>query len=166
MYLWSVNRLVEDFRGERVTERQQLSYLLFSVVLYTLLMDAYLNSFLLPELVSFFDKLMLPVSLTVAVAGTVLCFRVSPPDGKGFLNRYYCIAVPVGVRVFVIALAGLIAWVLVSGVLELPWLDEFAEAEGMTGEEFVGLVGLEVAYYWYLRRAIQRSYVVFGSDTD
>ena len=158
MYLWNVNGLVEDFREERVTEHHQLSYLLFSVVLYTVLFDTYLDSFWWPIDVSFYDMLMLPVSLVVGVGGTVLCYRAMPLERRGFLSRYVCIGIPVGIRVLVFVFGGIIGLVVVSELLGLSWMDEVFVVGGMSFWEFVVLSGVQVYFFWYLRQAIHASY--------
>ena len=107
MYIWRVGRLVADFRSGSVSERQQLNYLLVFVALTYVISDPYVNGLLEYETLNQLDLILFPILLTIAIVGTVLCYRVSGPPftNAGFLPRYICLGIPVVIRVITIVVA-------------------------------------------------------------
>ena len=110
MIWWDAGRLAQELRAGRVSARDQLHYLLASLVLQTLSGRASLLAAVLPggggPRVAFWPLL----TLAVAAAGFVACFRANARgDGRAFLERVVCLGLPVGLRVYAgyAALAGL-----------------------------------------------------------
>ena len=110
MIWWDAARLARDLRAERVTAREQLHYLLATLGLQTLVGRASLLAAVLPggggARVAFWPLL----AFAAAAAGFVACFRANARgDGRAFLERVFCLGVPVGLRVLAgyVALGGL-----------------------------------------------------------
>jgi hypothetical protein len=161
MYIWRVNKLVNEFRTGAVTERKQLSYLLVFLVISYIAADPYVNSILEYGSMNTLDILMLPLSILIAIAGTVLCYAAAQTSSSssGFLPRYICLGLPVMIRivVFVFALM-LLTFVVSDYVYTIPFIDAYLNSEQTTIVDVVGICGFEVLYFVLLRAAIRSSY--------
>ena len=161
MYIWRVKKLVNDFRAGTVTERQQLYYLLVFLVLSYIAADPYVNSILAYGSMNELDILTLPLSIIIAIAGTVLCYRVvdTSSPSTGFLSRYICLGLPVMIRVIVLVFAAmLLAFVVNDYIYTLPIIDAYLNSEQTTVVDVVGLSAFEILYFYLLRGAIKASY--------
>ncbi len=159
MYIWRVNRLIEDFKNGDVTERQQLNYLLVIVAFSYVIGDPFVHSLLAYDSINTLDTLVLPTSLVIGIAGTVVCYHAAPKSSTGFIPRYLCLGLPVLVRIGVVAvLVVLFAFAINDSVDSLPGVDQFLESDQTTVIEFVGICVFEVLYFGYLRHAIEASY--------
>ncbi|MEM6998324.1 MAG: hypothetical protein AAF419_00620 [Pseudomonadota bacterium] len=162
MYIWNVNKLVEEFKGGHVSERQQLYYFLVFMVFSYISTDPYLNSLLAYDSFNNLDKLMLPIGLAIGVLGTIYCYYITPNVEKsvGFLPRFICIGLPVLVRIVVFLVLIMFSTFIVNDfIITIPGVDGFLEAEETTLIDFVGINVFEVLYFWYLSRMIKASYI-------
>lgn len=161
MYIWRVNKLADEFKSGRVTERQQLYYLLAFIGLTTIACDPYVSDFSNYELLNILDILMLPANLVIAIVGTILCYKVSEPSesGVGLLPRYICLGLPISIRMIVAVFAAMIfVFIINDYVFTIPEVDNYLGSEQTTLVDFVGIILFQVFFFWYLRRAIRSSY--------
>lgn len=161
MYFWRVNNLIDDFQTDAVTERQQLSYILVWTVLTVLSADPIVTSALGPSELNALDQLLLLTTILVAITGTVVCYRTSQirPERNGFMPRFYCLSLPVLVRVCVYILIFVLLILLVNDyVILVPGFDNYLESETTTWGGVIAVLGLEIAFFSYLNEAIRRSY--------
>lgn len=101
MIWWNAGRLARDLRAGRVTARDELGYLLATLVLETVTGR--------PSLLAAFGAggegargAFWPLLiLAISAAGTLACFRANARgDGRAFLQRVVCLGLPVFVRVY------------------------------------------------------------------
>ena len=98
MVLWRAKALALDLRDDRVSERDKLGYLLVGLLIQGLIGRASL----LNALRSRADVLGILVLLTISIGGAIAVFRANARgDGRRFLERYICLAVPLGIQMYV-----------------------------------------------------------------
>ena len=162
MYLWSSNKLAEDFRNNIVTERQQLSYLLLYIIFTYLSSDPYILSFFESTQPNNFDIALLPTNLAIVVAGTIACYSLASNKKTpvGFIPRYMCLGIPILVRLTVLAVLLLtILFVVYEFSIASPSLDEYIESDQTTLPGFIAVCFFEALYFWMLYQAIRTSYL-------
>src|SRR5690242_21470685 len=113
MVLWKAQVLAEELREDRVSEREKLGYLLVGVVLQVLLGRASI----LAALRSPAALLSSVVVLLLDVVGLVLVFRANAQgDGRQFVERYICLAVPLGIRMYALYAGLALALYVLTGL--------------------------------------------------
>jgi len=161
MYIWRVKKLIDEFRADEVTERKQLSYLLVFLVLSYIAADPYVNNALGYGTMNAMDIVLLPLSIVIAVAGTVLCYGAAKTTSSsaGFLPRYICLGLPVMIRVIVLVFAlMLLSFVVNDYVFTIPFIDAYLNSEETSFVDVVGVSAFESLYFILLRGAIVESY--------
>ena len=155
MYLWKVNQLVDDFRSNRVTQKEEYKYMLLFTVLTVLTSDPLLY---IDSSYNIYDSLTSIACLAVCVWGIHHCYKInSVGDNKDFILRIMCIGLPVGVRILVI----FIPIFILGGFLEAFLVDMFTEdePEPEVYETTVYLVATVVialaSYFVYLGKSIR-----------
>jgi hypothetical protein len=109
MVLWRARALALELRDGRVAEREKLGYLLVGLVIQAVIGHASLLS----TLRSLSMALGILVALAISVVGAIAAFRANARgDGRQFLERYLCLAVPVGIQMY----AG---WAVLASLLYL-----------------------------------------------
>jgi hypothetical protein len=112
MVLWRAKTLALDLRDGRVAERDKLGYLLVALVIQAIIGRASL----LGALRSLGAALGILVVLAISVVGTIAAFRANRRgDGRQFLERYLCLAVPLGIQMYVGYAAVAVPIYLVTG---------------------------------------------------
>jgi hypothetical protein len=162
MYLWRVDQLAARFRAGTLSEREQLSYVLVTVGV-AVTGDRYFVTWGEPVSYNEYDVATLLGSLLVILGGTVYCYVVAERSGgaAGFVSRYFCLGIPVFVRLaayFLAVLAVLfpIALVMPDSAFDAIVGEPEPESSGL--ETPIIVLVLEVLYYWLLARAIRSSY--------
>lgn len=98
MVLWRAKVLALDLRDGRVAERDKLGYLLVGLLIKAVIGSASLLS--APR--SLGAALGILIVLSISIAGAIATFRANARgDGRQFLERYLCLAVPVGIQMYV-----------------------------------------------------------------
>ena len=154
MYIWRVNRLVEDLRADQVTEAESLKYLIFVAIICTISTDPV---FAIGIEYSIFDALITLVLVIGVVFGTYYCYRKNQSgDNRDFIRRFVCLSVPVGIRLIpVVLILGMISGILFTenwpGIADLDEAVEEPPQPYITApEDFAVVVILEIIFYWYL----------------
>lgn len=150
MYLWRVDKLVEDFRNENVTEKEKFKYMLLFGAVMTVVTDPILC---IGSKYSIMDAINLFVMLIVVLGGTYYCYVANrDADNKDFVTRYLCIGFPIIVRILVVA----IPIFIVIGVVERIYgigveiSESGEEVYSTTVSQVVGGILLVIIYYLYL----------------
>ena len=91
MIVWNAGRLAEDLRAERVPSRDQLVYMLVALVLQTLSGRASLLGAFSSGGGGLRAAFWPVVSLAIAAAGLLACFRANARGGRPRLPRAYCL---------------------------------------------------------------------------
>ncbi|MEW6533014.1 MAG: hypothetical protein AB1473_19445 [Thermodesulfobacteriota bacterium] len=116
MYLWRVDRLVEDFRNDQVTEREKLKYMiLYGICLVVGIQGALWAGQLKGLEYSYVDTVNVLIAAVINVYGTYYCYAKNRDgDNRDLITRFLCIGLPVAIRVFVFFIP---AFVLVGVVV-------------------------------------------------
>jgi hypothetical protein len=153
MYLWEVDRLVEDFKAGEVSQSEEFKYMLLFTILMALGSDPALY---IGASYNYYDTIESALMLGISVIGIHSCYKINKNgDNRDFIVRVMCIGLPVVIRI----LAIFIPIFIISAALEGAFL------EGVTGQETetyestpiqVAVLSVFVAsYYWYLSRKIR-----------
>jgi hypothetical protein len=152
MYLWKVNSLVEDFKSERVSQKEEFKYMLLFTIAMALASDPALY---IGSSYNYYDTIGSIMMLVISMFGVYYCYRInSSGDDKDFIVRVMCIGLPVMIRVLVL----MIPVVIVGSILEA----EFLYPDSLDEETFestplqVAFMSIFIAvYYWYLSKKIK-----------
>jgi hypothetical protein len=110
MYLWNAERLALALRAERLTETDKAKYLMVGALLAGLSPQAGLIG-----LRNITDAVQVGGGLAVTLGGIWICFRANQRgDGRAFIERFYCLFVPVYVRWLALYYAAWITLALVG----------------------------------------------------
>jgi len=155
MYFWKVDELVEDFKADKVTQKEELKYMLFIVVIITLAVSPYLYVRVSYNLYDFITTI---VMIVLSVWGVYYCYKInSSGDNEKFIVRATCIGTPILIRVFVVFL---LLCILVQ-IIKLIFPGEITGNElntwtyETTVYEVVYTALFLVSYYVYLGRKIK-----------
>ncbi|MEN8140666.1 MAG: hypothetical protein ABFR97_05515 [Thermodesulfobacteriota bacterium] len=114
MYFWHVDKLVEDFRNDAVSEKEKFKYMLLSGIILTFITDPILW---IGTKYSLLDTVNLFGMLVIVIAGTYFCYTSNrDSDNKDFVTRFMCIGIPVGIRIFAVIIPISIALGIVEGM--------------------------------------------------
>jgi hypothetical protein len=161
MYIWKVYKLAKEFRSGTVTERQQLYYLLVFIILSYIVSDTYINSLTTYETHNWLDILMLPLGLTIGIAGTIYCYKAARgfESNTGFLARYICLGLPILVQLVVTVVAVMfLLFAMNEFVFSIPNMDCYLESDETMLFDVIAYSAIEIFYYLYLGNAIRASY--------
>ena len=148
MIFWNVGKLGDELREGRVSAAQKTRYFIVYSVVMLLFVELVAR---VPKTYNVFDNIASVFALFATVVGTWLCHKAnSQGDNLNFIERFVCLSLPTGVRVFV-----------TTGVLFILLISAEGAA-GISAEQTTPLqsalfiVG-EFVYYLWLRRALLRT---------
>ena len=149
MYFWKVDKLVEDMREDRVTQKEELKYMLASAILTLLLME--LSSFLtgLEGEISYgMTEFLMGIGFILLCAGGIYyCSRINEAgDGRNFLNRFVCLGWTTSIKFSVISLP-IIVFIFVVAFFAIDMVG-IASDEEATSVLDVSILFVLVAYYF------------------
>ena len=151
MYLWKVDNLVDDFRTDKVSQKEEFKYMLFYSVLIPLSTDPFLigNS----SYYNVNDFLISISILAISIWGIYYCYKInSSGDNKYFYVRVSCIGVPVFIRVF----AAFITAMSLMFFYPEPLVEEILEEDYQTqAYEVVITVTFLFIIYFYLGKKMR-----------
>ena len=153
MYFWKVDSLVDDFKQNKVTQKEEFKYILLFSILTLLSTNSFVS---IDSTYNFYDTLDLILTIIITVAGIYYCFKInSDGDNKNFMVRFISIGLPVVVRVLAIA----IPIFIISAIIESSFFMTPEEMESDSSESTLSLVVLTslimIGYYWYLSKKIK-----------
>ncbi len=168
MYWWKVSKLAEDFRQDRVDEKERFKYLLASAIV------AGSGA----QLVSYFGwgKVLHIITAAAMVPITIIetmqCFRTNRSgDNSDFIGRMVCLSWPISIKVLVLLLTlfAIIGFTfgLFIHTFNVFFAFYYASNTGMgafdkrMAGEVVSLLYLDfgipylICYYWILRKCVR-----------
>ncbi len=157
MYLWKTDLLVKDFKEGKVSQLEQMKYLLA----YTLLVYLSLELFFLS-----WSDVAVPYGIVdaasgilgigIAVAGILGCYLINrEADNRDFILRMMCLGIPILFRIVVIiAIPASLLAAIVEAIIRGPELLETGELHPAGG--LVLDVVITTAYYAYLAMKIRK----------
>jgi len=147
--VWNVNLLVEELRADVVQERDKFHYILASAALHYLVGPVSLLSSPSWETLGWNTAAMI-----IGVFGIASAYSANHGDsGHSFIERYFCLSLPVIVRLY---LVGYVVY-YAANIAVLAFSPEYqAQIPTQRLVSVVFSVILAVAYFVWLRRAIQR----------
>ncbi len=114
MYFWHVDKLVEDFRNNNVSEKEKFKYFLLFGVLMTLCMDPFMYIGLSYSVI---DSAITAGMLIAVIGGTYYCYISNRDvDDKDFISRFLCIGLPIAVRLLIFSIPIMIAIIALEEV--------------------------------------------------
>lgn len=159
MYFWRVNSLVEDFRNDKVTEKEKLKYMILFGIVVAIISDPIMW---IDSKYSIMDTINLIVMIVTTTLGTYYCYSKNKSgDNKDFITRFMCLGLPVGLRLFVFALPVFI----IVGVIEIKYgigkqINKLGEDVYLTTINHVVVdFFFELIYFAYLGKKLNEIYI-------
>ncbi len=156
MYLWKVDRLIDDFRAGEITQTEQFKYILFNTVLMVLISDPFVYS---GSSYNLYDLINSLCALIVSIGGVYCCYkRNKEGDNRDLIVRLVCIGLPVGIRVFVF----LIPLFILIGFLDIFIAGDIENADfanepiETTPYDIASFIFFLLVYYIYLSKKIAK----------
>lgn len=154
MYFWRVNNLVDDFRNDKVSEKEKLKYTILLGILVEIISSPIMW---IDSIYSTMDSINLIAMIVTTTLGTYYCYAKNKSgDNKDFITRFICLGIPVGVRLFVFALPVFI----LCGVIESEYgigkqINKLGEEVYLTtlNQVIVGFF-FEIIYFVYLGKKL------------
>ena len=118
MYLWKTKELVSKMKSNEISQTEKFKYFLVFVILGTISKE--LSSYISYTLISpSFQAVIASILTTVIViSGTFLCYKTNKNgDDKEFIDRFFCISLPIGIKFFVILFITLFLYSLLSIII-------------------------------------------------
>lgn len=152
MYLWRIKKLAGDLKADRVSEWEQVKYLL--VLVLPMIAFSYLPAFLAmlgPAIMSAVPLFLeMVVFLAITIGGITMNFRANQRgDGREFLKRFICLSVPVNIRILIYSLPIF----LVLGVFSV-FLGEVMGVSLAEQSSSIFALGTELLSYLWIRSYI------------
>ena len=155
MYLWNIDKLVEDFKTDKVSQKEEFKYMLLFTVLTIVALDPLLY---VGSSYNIYDFVSTILMLAVSVWGVYYCYKInSAGDNKDFIVRGMCISLPVMIRVLVVFIPIIILVGTLKGFLseELTADESNTEVYETTIYNVETMVIFMVSYYVYLAKKIR-----------
>jgi hypothetical protein len=113
-YFWNVDALVRDLRAGIVTEYEKMKYLLATSLLQLYALSFVTNFTPTNRIEILVNALMFGVEVGIFVWGIYHCYIINKHnDNKNFIERFICLGFPVGIRLSIYFLAGILLGFLV-----------------------------------------------------
>jgi len=108
MYFWNVKSLANDFKENKITERQKMRYYLFVSILIECILQLHNimpNTTHSKWSISYFGWIYFGMSLLICLLGTIWCYQANHQgDDQDFISRMVCLSQPIGIRLVVISI--------------------------------------------------------------
>lgn len=154
MYFWRVNKLIEDFRNDSVSEKEKLKYMILFGIAIEIISSPIMW---IDTKYSIMDSIDLIVMLATTVCGTYYCYSKNKSgDNKDFITRFMCLGLPVGTRLLVFALP---AYIIV-GIIENQYgigkqINKIGEEVSLTTvNQVIAGFFFGTIYYFYLGKKL------------
>ena len=150
MYLWKVDKLVEDFKSGEVSQKEEVKYILLSTILICLVTDPFIYIGVSYNIYDFLNTILL---VSVAVWGVYYYYKInSGGDDKEFIVRGICLGLPIAIRIFVFFIPIFILEITLADFFGEKPISDYPNAEVYvsTPSKVIIHVLLAVSYYAYL----------------
>ena len=157
VYIWKTKSLISELREDKVSEIEKLKYVIFMGVVYAVFSDPLV---VFSVEYSYIAVINLVSVVLITVLGTIYAFKKnSSGDNKHFVTRYICLGVPIGVKIFLLALIlGILVAIIDTELLGQGF--EYSEEVIPQPTSFTQVVVTAlvlVLYYFYLGKAIRET---------
>ena len=153
MYFWKIDELVEDFRSNNVSQKEEFKYFITFSIISVIMSDKYFSLGGNYNLYDFLDTVSL---IAVSLWGIWHCYKInSTGDNSDFITRMICIGFPAALRV----LAIVVPIMFLVGFIQVYFLEEAGLDESLYEDTtvsdvlMIALIGL--TYYFYLATKIK-----------
>ncbi len=155
MYIWRVEKLVEDLRQDRISERETFKYFLvwtFFIYLETQLYELFPQP-ATPSMVFFSTSYTL-----IALLGVTLCYWTNANgDNRHFLRRFICLNLPLSIRLLVyFIVAGVLIFVGAPWLLGIQWSPSLMDTLINEGPFDYLFLLIALGYYLWVRSKIKK----------
>ncbi len=149
MYFWNVNGLADDFRADKVTEREKMKYLVAYMAYQSLHVQ---NALWTWEVVNSVTIAKAVVVAALNIAGVIFCYEMNRRgDNREFLDRFVCLTWPITVILLIILFAGTGLAAVLASYFRVGIGTVLGNlAQGEVREVFVVTVAALVVYYVWL----------------
>jgi hypothetical protein len=164
-----VRQLANDFKEERVSEKERFKYLLAASIVYSLsLCDPVPSIVYSPPLrdpvpqtdAAMIDPILGLIGLLVTIVGITVCYRANARgDNRDFIARFICLCWPLGWQMAVVFLVGAIPLIILLWVVAGPPTGTMS----WSWEAVLGGFGFLVVIGYYIRL---RSYMSSVANSD
>jgi len=154
MYLWKTEKLIADFQENKVSEKEKLKYVIFAVAVCSLLTNPIVA---MSEKYSHLGLVHLVLIILMNVYGTLYTFRKnSKGDNIHFVTRYICLIVPIGIKMFFLAIfLYTLSYFIDASILGNVFVGSEGEALPTTTVTMIlCTVTIAFLYYYFLGKAI------------
>ena len=151
MYLWKTSNLVAELKAGTMSEKDKMLYVLITGLAYGVMSDPL---FSVGIEYSILDWAGLVLMIFTTVLGTLYGYKMNREgDNRDFITRYVSLSVPVGVRLFLVALVGGV----IIGFVEGAFTDgsERDSTNQTTLTQLVFMTTLSAFYYSILGERIE-----------
>jgi len=150
MHLWKTSELVSELQTGAVSERDKMLYVLITGIAYALMSDP---MFSIGLEYSSLDGVGLVLFILITVLGTLYAYKQNRDgDNRDFITRVACLAVPIGVRYFLVALIGGTVIAITEGMVTVTTGSETTYQT--TPAQLIFMTTLAALYYWSLGKRI------------
>lgn len=147
MHLWNTRALIEELAVETMRESEKMKYLLAGTVIY--LATGYFSVYPPPELNTLYF-VEFALALGVTAFGITRCFKNNGgSEGKYFLERFACLAVPISIKCFLVFWVPYILFFRYTDPMEMG-LSQDAAIQVMELVVFTTALGFLVLYYFLM----------------
>jgi len=154
VYIWKTKNLISDLKEGKVSEKEKLKYVIFLGVAYAVLSDPAIS---IGIEYSAMDAINLVLVVVLTVFGIIYAYKMNcKGDNTDFITRYTCLSIPIGTKIFCLAL---VAGILV-GILDIAFMSEGIEsideslAMPTSLTQVVVTALIMVLFYYYLGKGI------------
>ena len=157
IHFWSTKKLEYDFTVGGLSQRQRYKYFLVYIVAGLIVseLDSLFSMFKSETAIPLEMSLISTISIVAAILGTVYCYHVNQKgDDKGFIDRYICFSIPIGVRVCVIFFIISRFYVYGCDTFLRPYYSRYYSL--YVFDEVVFALGYSLVFYWMLSSSIRR----------
>lgn len=150
MYFWKVDKLIDDLKLNKVTQKEEFKYALTFFVFSILCTDPFLYA---NTSYNIYNSINTILFISVTTLGLYYCFKINAAgDNQDFIKRILCIGIPIMVRLFVIftpislALSLFVYFLIQDNSMGTP----IPEIHEQNIFELIYMVLLECTYFGYL----------------
>ena len=159
MYIWNVNGLIEDLKAEKISQKDQLKYVISYSVLMLFASDPLVH---LGKEYSYIDSIQSALLLLVSVLGIYFCYCANrKADDKDFLLRFFTIGLPITIRCLAIVFPLAILAGIIEGLTSSEPLIEPVSATTSIFQVIFTVLLMSVFYVYY-----QNKFRLFGVSKE
>ena len=159
MYFWKIDKLIEDFKQGKVSQKSQFKYYILFVLVSIFFYDPV---FYIDSKYSLYDSINTFLTLMISAWGIYNAYKNnSSGDNQEFISRVMCLGLPAAIRVIAIFLPIILVSMISVEIIKNILIErsiEYASFLDLSGKIFSYLISLSItfSYYFYLGRKIKQ----------